>query len=99
MNMPFTKEERNHAEKVTRKKVDAYADQAETIEELKTAQDLCDRQVRIESGIKKTILGLSPDTIASIIAQFGGILLVTKAEEVKVLTSKALGFVHKGRLR
>lgn len=100
MNMPklTKKEEKNHAEKVLRQKVDEMADNAVTADEIKAAQEVIDKQVRIEGSIKKTILGLSPDTFASCVCNIGGILLVSNYEHLRVLTGKAWGFIHKGRL-
>lgn len=100
MNMPkiTKKEEKNHAEKVLRKKVDEMAELANTPDEIRAAQEMSDRQVRIEGSIKKTIFGLSPDTFASCACNIGGILLVSNYEHLRVLTGKAWGFIHKGRL-
>lgn len=41
---------------------------------------------------------VSPDTLAVIVGNLAGILLILKHEELNVITSKALGFVLKGRV-
>lgn len=41
---------------------------------------------------------IKPDTLATIGANLGGIVLILKHEQIAAITSKALGFVIKGRL-
>lgn len=41
---------------------------------------------------------ISPDTIAVVVGNLAGILLILHYEKVNVITSRALGFVIKGRV-
>lgn len=41
---------------------------------------------------------LSPDTILTVAANVIGIILILKFEETGIITSKALGFLSKGRV-
>lgn len=100
MKLPkFTKKDkRPYAEKVIEKKIDKLADEAQTPEEISKVQKIIANEQEIKNGKKKTILGLPPETVftgAVSLVQIGAIL---KAEDLKVVTSKALSFVHKGRL-
>lgn len=93
------KDNRSHAEKVIEEKIDRLADDAKTPEEISKVQRMIANEQEIKNGKKKTILGLPPETVftgAVSLVQIGAIL---KAEDLKVVTSKALSFVHKGRLR
>lgn len=101
MKLPkFTKKDnRSHAEKVIEEKIDKLADEAESPEEITKVQRMIANEQEIKNGKKKTILGLQPETVfagAVSLVQIGAIL---KAEDLKVITSKAMNFVHKGRLR
>ena len=101
MNMPkFTKKDkRSHAEKVIEQKIDAYADEADTPEKVTRVQAMLKNQEEIKNSKQKKILGLPPETVftgAVSLVQIGAII---KAEDLRALTSKAMGFVHKGRLR
>jgi hypothetical protein len=42
--------------------------------------------------------GVSPDTIAIGVVNLVGIILILKHEKIDIITSKALGFVLKGRV-
>lgn len=100
MKLPkFTKKDkRSEAEKIIDEKIDAYAKAANGPDEIMNAQRMIRNREEIENGKRKTILGLPPETVftgAVSLVQIGAII---KAEELKVLTSKALSFVHKGRL-
>lgn len=101
MNMPkFTKKDkRSHAEKVIEKKIDELADEAKTPEQISKVQQMIQNQETINNSKKKTICGLPPETVftgAVSLVQIGAIL---KVEDIRAVTSKALSFVHKGRLR
>lgn len=101
MNMPrlTKKDKRTHAEKVIEEKIDQYADEADTPEKVTRVQAMLKNQEEIKNSKKKTILGLPPETVftgAVSLVQIGAII---KAEDLRALTSKAMGFVHKGRLR
>ena len=40
----------------------------------------------------------SPDSVMQVVANLGGILIITQHEKLNVIASKALGFVIKGRV-
>lgn len=101
MNMPklTKKDKRSHAEKVIEEKINAYADAASSPEEVTRVQAMLKNQEEIKNSKRKTIFGLQPETVftgAVSLVQIGAII---KAEDLRALTSKAMGFVHKGRLR
>lgn len=100
MTMPkFTKRSKSEAEQVIEEKVTAYAKKAETAEEILESQRMLENQEKIQNGKKKTILGLSPETLFTGVVSLVQIGAILKAEDIRAVTSKALGFVHKGRLR
>ncbi len=47
---------------------------------------------------KKKKVRISPDTVAIIIANLAGIVLILGYERAHVITTKALGFIIKGRI-
>lgn len=101
MNMPklTKKDKRSHAEKVIDEKIDKYADDAQKPEEICKVQQMIQNQQTIRNGKKNTIFGLAPETVftgAVSLVQIGAII---KAEDLRAITSKAMAFVHKGRLR
>lgn len=93
------KDKRSEAEKVIDKKIEEFAKAAEKPEEIIDAQRMIRNQEEIQNGRKKTIMGLSPETVFTGVVSLVQIAAILKAEDLKVITSKALGFVHKGRLR
>lgn len=93
------KDKRTEAEKVIDKKIEDYAKSATTADEIMKSQQMFRNRVEIQNGRKKTIMGLPPETVfagAVSLIQIGAIL---KVEDLKAVTSKAMAFVHKGRLR
>lgn len=72
-------------------KTDIYEDQENYEIKLKTIERLY--KLKEEKGIK-----ISPDTIAIIIGNLVGIILILNYEKINVVTSKALGFVIRGRV-
>lgn len=101
MTMPkFTKKDkRSEAEKVIDDKVLVYANSATKADEILNAQRMIKNQEEIQNGKKKTILGLPPETIFTGMISLIQIGAILKAEDIRAVTSKALSFVHKGRLR
>ncbi len=65
---------------------DEYSDMATNLEKL----------LKAKSYEKQK--GISPDTIALVAANLIGIVLILKHEKVDIITSKALGFVLRGRV-
>jgi hypothetical protein len=64
-------------------------------EEYGAMADNLEKLLKAESYKK---LKVSPDTIAIVIANLVGIILILKHEKIDIITSKALGFVLKGRV-
>lgn len=93
------KDKRSHAEKVIEEKIDKLADEAQTPEEISKVQRMIENEQEIKNSKKKTILGLPPETVFTGVVSLVQIGAILKAEDLKVVTSKALSFVHKGRLR
>lgn len=94
-----TKKKKDHAEKVIEEKINELADNAASIDEIEKVQGLIKTQVETKECKKVRFLGIEMKDWF-----IGGVSLVQlfsvlKFEDMKVLTSKALGFVHKGRLR
>lgn len=50
-----------------------------------------------EINLKEKKWNVSPDTMAVVVANLLGIILILKHEELNVITSKAMNFVIKGR--
>lgn len=65
---------------------DEYGDMANNLEKL----------LKAKSYEKQK--GISPDTIAIVAANLIGIVLILKHEKVDIITSKAMGFILKGRV-
>lgn len=65
---------------------DDYSQMADNLEKL----------LKIRSYEKSR--GLSPDTVLVVAANIIGIVLILKHEELDIITSKALGFVLRGRV-
>lgn len=101
MKLPqFTKKDkRSHAEKILDEKIDAFIDDAKQPDEIMQGQRMLKNRQEYENDKKKTILGCSPETVFVGVVSLAQIGAIIKAEDLKVLTSKAMSFVHKGRLR
>lgn len=101
MTMPmFTKrDKRSEAEQEIDKKVTNYCKQASSAEEILKSQQMIKNQEEIQNGKKKTIFGLPPETVFTGVVSLVQIGAILKAEDLRAVTSKALSFVHKGRLR
>lgn len=90
----FTKrDKRTEIEKEIDKCILALAEEAETPEQFEEIIDLLKKRQTLNE--KKTV---SPDTIAIIAGNLLGIALILGYEKANVITSKALGFVIKGRV-
>lgn len=86
------------AEEVIKEKVDRLADKAQTAEEIGNVQRLLKNQEEIRNEKKLRILGLDPNVVFTGAVSLVQIAAIIKAEDLRVLTSKAMSFVHKGRL-
>lgn len=93
------KDKRSKAEQTIDEKIEQLADEAKDPDEIIKVQRMIQNQEEIKNAKKHTILGLPPETVftgAVSLVQIGAII---KAEDIRAITSKALGFVHKERLR
>ncbi len=84
-----------------RKEID---ENIQTLREMDFGEDyekqlgIVERLSKIEIETKKVTIKVSPDTIAIIAGNLLGIALILGFEKANVLTSKALGFVMRGRV-
>ena len=93
--MIFTKrDKRTQVEREIDKQLDILISRARTPEEISEMLDLMERR----DELRKKKVHVSPDTIAIIAGNLAGILLILNYEQFNVVSSKALGFVIKGRV-
>jgi hypothetical protein len=90
------KDKRSVVEKVMDEKLEKLCKDAQTKEEVHEAIGSVDRWQDIKA--KKHKMPVSWETIAIIAGNLLGIALILNHERVNVVTSKALGFVMKGRV-
>lgn len=60
--------------------------------------DDLNKRYQIYNKMLQTSWKISPDTLAIVLCNLVGIILVLKHEKIDIVTSKALGFVMKGRV-
>lgn len=60
-------------------------------------QNILDHLSKLYEMKQKDKSSISPDTVAVVAGNLLGIILILKHEELNVITSKALGFVIRGR--
>ena len=99
MFKPITKQDKDHAEKVIKEKIQVLADDAESMEDIEAVQELIKNQVDIEESKKARLLGIELKDWFMGVVSMSQLMAILKYEDLKVLTSKAMNFVHKGRLR
>lgn len=99
MNKPFTNADKKDPEKVIEEKIQELADSAKSIDEIDKVQRLIKNQVDIKESKKVRLLGIEVKDWFVGVVSMSQLLAILKFEDMKVLTSKALNFVHKGRLR
>lgn len=87
------KDKRTELEKEIDKRLDTMVRTAQTPEQIKAVMELMDKRKQLDE--KKTV---SPDTMAVIAGNLLGILLILTYEKANVITTKALGFVLRGRV-
>lgn len=87
------KDKRTELEKEIDKRLDTMVRTAQTPEQVKAVMELMDKRKQLDE--KKTV---SPDTMAVIAGNLLGILLILTYEKANVITTKALGFVLRGRV-
>ena len=76
------------------------------IEELDTVTGDSDEYTKMTENLvkltkiasEKTKITISPDAVLAIAGNLAGILLILNYEQINVVASKALGFVHKARI-
>ncbi len=84
-----------------RKEIDESVQTLRTMdfgEDYEKQLEIVERLNKIEIETKKVTIKVSPDTIAIIAGNLLGIALILGFEKANVLTSKALGFVMRGRV-
>jgi hypothetical protein len=92
--MNFTKRDKKpYVEQLLDDQLEHQLEQAGTIEEIAQILTLLERKNAL--GDKKRI---SPDTLAVIAGNLLGIVLILTYEKVNVITTKALGFIIRGRV-
>ena len=87
--------------KILRKQVKRECDKLVTQMLVETDQDKVDALKRRYEGFSDILeikWKISPDTIALIIANLAGILLVLCYEKLDIITSKAFSLIMKGRI-
>lgn len=87
------KDKRSEAEKNIDESIDRLAKDAKQPHQVDAVLDLMDKRKKLDS--KDSI---SPNTIATVSANLLGIGMILYHEKVHVISSKALGFVFKGRV-
>lgn len=93
--MKFTKRDRrNKVERRIDEKIEEFIDQAMTKEEVAEVIGLVKDKNEMLASKPRLI---KPDTMALIAANLLGIVLIMNFEKANVITSKALGFVMRGR--
>jgi hypothetical protein len=94
--MKFTtkKDKRTKVERLMDEQLEQLMDQAKTQKEVAEVLALIERREELKSKKKQ----LSPDTIAVIAGNLLGIILILGYERANVITTKALGFVIRGRV-
>lgn len=84
------KDKRTELEKGIDDHIEVLAGKASTKKELEDVIELMAKRDEIKQKAKFRI---SPDTVALVIGNLAGIVLILKYEEMNVITSKALNFV------
>ena len=93
--MIFTKrDKRTKVERLIDEQLEILMSQAQTPKEVSEVLALMERRDELKSK-KKSV---SPDTIAIIAGNLLGIILILGYEKANVITTKALGFVIRGRV-
>lgn len=89
----FTRSKRTNAKKVIDKHIEQLLSTAKTEEEFDSALRLMEKRQSLNKDVK---LDLTPIIVAGI--GFIQIICILKYEEIHVITSKALGYVARGRV-
>lgn len=90
------KDKRTKEEVKLDERIELLADQAQSPEEVGKVQQLIKNREEIKNCKKSKV---DPNVVISGIVGLVQIGAIIKAEDIRVLTSKAMNFVHKGRLR
>ena len=88
----FTKrDKRTENEKKVDETIQKLVEEADTPEKVKAVLELLEKR-------RKPKKGVSADTVAIIAANLLGIVLILSHEKLNVISTKALGFVMRGRV-
>lgn len=90
------KDKRSHEEVRMDELISALSDQAQTPEEADKVLKLMKAREELKNCKKSKV---DPNVVISGIVGLVQIGAILKVEDMKVITSKAMNFVHKGRLR
>lgn len=86
-------DKRTELEKEIDKQISILASEAKTPDEIQGVMDLMSKRQQL--GKKQTV---SPDTLAIVAGNLLGIVLILGYEKANIITTKALGFILKGRV-
>ena len=96
MSLSRKKDKRSVEEKKIDEQIEKLAMEASTPEDVDKVQRLIRNREEIKNCKKSKI---DPNVVISGLVGIVQIGAIIKAEDLRVITSKALSFVHKGRLR
>ena len=91
----FTKKEKTMLEQEIEEVLKEMGSMHTSDDEYATILERLERLYKLQE--KKETCKVSPDTLAVVVGNLLGIVLILKHEELNVVTSKALGFVLRGR--
>lgn len=96
------RDKRTELEKEIDTIIKSLRDMDEETDEYKETVSILDKLVGLDDKIKKSKKDnknkVSKDTIAVVVGNLAGILLILNFEKANVITSKALSFIIKGRV-
>lgn len=95
MKLTTKKDKRTDLERLIDDQIIILANQAKTLDQVGEIVELLQKREELN---KKKGVKVSPDTIAIIAGNLIGIGLILSFEKLNVISSKALGFVLKGRV-
>lgn len=93
MKKAFKRDRRSDVEKKFDEQLKLRLEEAESLEDISEALSIMERQR--ELGNKRRI---SPDTIAIVAGNLIGIVIILGFERGHIITTKALGFILRGRV-
>jgi len=93
--MKLTKnEKRTELERLIDEKLEIFAEDSKEIDDIREVIELMERREKL----KEKKFPVSPDTVAIVVGNLLGIGLILGYERAGIITTKALGFVLRGRV-